>query len=205
MVLLVSLPETAENFDGVGNGGLTNVHWLEPPFQSCVSLDVLAVFIQGGGTDALQLATCQGRFEDVGSINGSLGSSGTDQGVHFVNDEDHVPGCLDLLHDFLEALLEFTSVFGTCDQKADVEGENTFVLEDVRDVALLNPLSESFSNCSFADTWFSDQDRIVLGATTKNLNHTVDFMLSTDDWIKLALACLLGEIATEFIEGWGLG
>lgn len=55
------------------------------PLKGRVLLNVLAVLIQGGGANALQLSTGQGRLKDVGSINGALRSTSTDQGVHLVN------------------------------------------------------------------------------------------------------------------------
>lgn len=55
------------------------------PLQGGVLLNVLPVLVQGGGADALQLATGQGGLQDVGSVDGTLGGTGTDQGVHLVD------------------------------------------------------------------------------------------------------------------------
>ena len=55
------------------------------PLESRVLLDVLAVLVQGGGPNALQLATSQGRLQDVGGIDGALRSTRADEGVHLIN------------------------------------------------------------------------------------------------------------------------
>ena len=77
---------------------------------------MLAVLIQCGGSDALQLTSGESRFENVGSINGTLCRTSTDQSVHLVDHKDHVARALDLLHDFFEAFLKFAPVLGASDQ-----------------------------------------------------------------------------------------
>ena len=62
------------------------------------------LFIQCGGTDALQFTSGQSRFEDVGSIDRPLGGTGANQGVNLIDHQDHVSGRLDLLHDLLVLL-----------------------------------------------------------------------------------------------------
>ena len=56
---LVALLEPPQDGDGVLYGGLVHQHRLEPALQRGVLLDVLAVFVQGGGADAMQLAPGQ--------------------------------------------------------------------------------------------------------------------------------------------------
>ena len=56
MVLLVPVSQPPENLDGLFIGGGFDEHGLEPPLKSPVLLDVLAVFVERRGTDALQLS-----------------------------------------------------------------------------------------------------------------------------------------------------
>ena len=74
-MLLVALAQATQNFDGVFDGRLTDVDRLETAFQGGISFDVLPVFIQRCGADALQLTACQGRLEDVGGIDGTFSLS----------------------------------------------------------------------------------------------------------------------------------
>ena len=55
------------------------------PLQRRVLLNVLAVLVESGGTDALQLSACKRGLEDVGRVNGALSSSSANQGVDLVN------------------------------------------------------------------------------------------------------------------------
>ena len=69
VVLLVTLAQATQDFDGVVDGRLANIHRLETALQGGIPFDVLAVLIEGGGTDALQLTAGEGRLEDVGGID----------------------------------------------------------------------------------------------------------------------------------------
>ena len=77
VVLLVALAQAPQDFDGVNDGGLTDVDGLEAPFQRSITLDVLAILIQGCGTDALQLAPGESRLENVGRVDGALRGTST--------------------------------------------------------------------------------------------------------------------------------
>ena len=121
MVLLVTLAKAAQDFDGVVDGRLAHIHRLETALQGGIPFDVLAVLVQRGGTDALELTAGEGRLENVGGVDRPLSSSGTDQGVHLVDHENHVPSRLDLLHDLFEALFELTSVLGAGHQQAYIK------------------------------------------------------------------------------------
>ena len=62
---LVPLFQPAQDGDGVLHRGFVHHHRLEPPLQGGVLLDVLAVLVQGGGADAVQLAPGQHGLEQV--------------------------------------------------------------------------------------------------------------------------------------------
>ena len=59
VVHLVPLLQAPEDGDGVLHGGLRHHHRLEAALQGGVLFDILAVLIEGGGTDAVQLAPGQ--------------------------------------------------------------------------------------------------------------------------------------------------
>ena len=62
MVLLVTLLDIVENVNSLIDGGRINKHLLKPAFQRAVFLNMLAVFIEGGGADALDLSAGQSRL-----------------------------------------------------------------------------------------------------------------------------------------------
>ena len=57
VVGLVAGAQGAEDFNGVFDGGFFDVDGLEAAFEGGVFFDVLAVLLDGGGTDALEFAT----------------------------------------------------------------------------------------------------------------------------------------------------
>ena len=67
---------------------LVDQHRLEAPLQGGVLLDVLAVLVQRGGADAVQLAAGQHRLEQVAGVHGALGLAGADDGVQLVDEQD---------------------------------------------------------------------------------------------------------------------
>ncbi len=205
MVGLITLAQPSEDFDGVLDRWLTHVHRLEASLQGRIPFDVFAVLIECGSADALQFAAGKGWLEDVGGIDGTLGSAGADEGVHLINDKDHVGRTTDLVHDLFEALLEFTAVLGACHQQTDVQGEDALVLKDVWNLALVDALGEPFGQGGLADAGFTDEDGVVLGPAAQDLNDPVDFVLSAHHRIKLAFGGELGQVAAEFIQGRGLG
>src|SRR5688572_28687792 len=100
-------------------------------------------------------------------------------------DEDNVLRIVDqLAHDLLEPLFELTAILRPRNDQADVERENAFVLEERWDFAAHDALSEAFHNCSFADSGFADQNRVVLCATAENLHHALDLGLTANQWIE---------------------
>ena len=84
----VALFQSAQDGNGVFHGGLVDQYLLETALEGWILLDVLAMFIEGGGTDAPQFAPGQHWFEQVAGIHGAAGRSGTHHGVNFV-DEEH--------------------------------------------------------------------------------------------------------------------
>ena len=68
----VARAETTQNRQGFLSSGFRNGYRLKTAFQSGINFNRLAVFIQGCRPDALKFATCQHRFEEVGSINRTL-------------------------------------------------------------------------------------------------------------------------------------
>jgi hypothetical protein len=56
MMYFVALLEAAQNRDGVFHGGLRHQHGLEAALEGGVLFDVLAVFVQCCGANAVQFA-----------------------------------------------------------------------------------------------------------------------------------------------------
>ena len=88
VVHLVALLQPAQDRDGVLDGRLVDEHRLEAALEGGVLLDVLAVLVERGGADAVQLAAGQHRLEQVAGVHRALGPAGADDGVQLVDEQD---------------------------------------------------------------------------------------------------------------------
>ena len=94
------------------------------------------------------------------------------------------------VHDFLdhtlEPFLELALILGARDEGTQVEGIYLLGLQVLRDLAVNNLLRDTFRNGRLAHARFSDQYRVVLRPSAQYLQHTPDFVIPTDDRIKLS-------------------
>ena len=134
-----------------GSEGSLHLDRLEPALQGGVLLQVLAVLVQGGGADGLQLAAGQHRLQDRRGVDGALGRAGSDQGVQLVDEQDDVASRADLLEHLLEALLEIAPVAGAGHQGAQVEGVELLALDRLGDVAGDDLLGQALDDGGLAD------------------------------------------------------
>ena len=146
VVRLVAVAQALEHLDGVRDRGLGDLDRLEPALERGVLLEVLAVLVERGGADGLQLTAGQHRLEDAGRVDRALGGTGTDEGVDLVDEQHDVAAGADLLEHLLQALLEVTAVARTGDEGAEVEGVDLLVLERLGHVAADDVLGEALDD-----------------------------------------------------------
>src|SRR3712207_6937767 len=94
---------------------------MEAALEGGVFPQVLAVLVEGGGADGLQLTAGQHRLEDAGGVDRALRGTRPDEGGVLVDEQDDVAAGGDLLDDLLQPLLEVTAVAGAGDEGAEVE------------------------------------------------------------------------------------
>ena len=90
---LEALAQAAQDRDRVLHGRLVHHDRLEPPLQGRVLLDVLAVLVQGGGADHVQLAAGQHRLEHVARVHRALGRARAHHGVQLVDEQQDAALC----------------------------------------------------------------------------------------------------------------
>ena len=144
--------------------GLIHHHRLEAAGQGGVLFNVLAVVIQGGGADALQLAPGQSRFQDACRVNGAFRFSGTHNALELVNKQDDAAVILNLIHHILHPLLKLAPVFGACHQAAQIKGQEALAGKRFRHFPRDDALGQPFCHGAFPHTGGAYQDRVVLGA-----------------------------------------
>mmetsp|Transcript_870 Transcript_870/g.2578 ORF Transcript_870/g.2578 Transcript_870/m.2578 type:complete len:743 (+) Transcript_870:2502-4730(+) len=205
VVHLVPLPESRQNLNGLLDTWLRDVDGLEPSLEGWVLLDMLPVLVNGGGTNALELSSGEGRLEDVGGVDGTLGGTCADERVHLVDHENDVIALLDLLHELLQPLLELSPVLGTGDEQAHVQSNDLLPLDGLRDVSPGDHLRKALGNGSLTHARLTDQARVVLGPPSQDLGDPLDLVGPSDHRVELSFLSLLGQVGAVLLQGWELG
>ena len=201
VVLLVLLLQAAQDGDGVLHRRLGDEDGLEAPRQGGILLDVLAVLVERGGADAMQLAARQRGLEQVARIHGALGLAGADDGVQLVDEQDDAAALgLHLRQHGLQAFLELAAVLGPGDEGAHVQRQQLLVLEAFGHVALDDALGQAFGDGGLADARLADQDGVVLGAPGQHLDGAPDLLVAADDGVDLAFRRQRGEVARVALQ-----
>ncbi len=121
---LVPLLKAPQYRYGILHRRLVNQHRLEPPLKSRVFLNILPVFIERRSTDAVQLASCQHRFQHIARIHGSVRLACSHDGMQLVDKQDDPPvAFLHFLQDCLQPFLELSPVLRTRHQRPHIQGK----------------------------------------------------------------------------------
>ena len=189
VVDLVLLLQAAQDGDGVLDRGLVHEHLLEAALERGVLLDVLAVFVERGGADAMQLAARERGLEHVAGVHGAFGLAGADHGVQLVDEDDGLALVLrELLQHALQPLLEFAAVLGAGDEHAHVERQHALAAQALGHLVVDDALREAFDDGGLAHAGLADEHRVVLGAALQDLDHAADLLVAADDRVELAAA-----------------
>ena len=201
VVDLIALLEAAQNADRVLDARRIDQDRLETALERGVLFDVFAVFVERGRADAVQFAAGEHRLEQIARVHRAVARSRADDGVEFVDEEDHPAlGRGDLLEHRLEPLLEFAAVLGSGDQRAHVERDDLTVLEALGHVSAHDPAREPLDDRGLADAGLADQHRVVLGPARQDLDHAPDLVVTADHRVELVLHREFGEVARILFE-----
>ena len=129
-----------------------------------------------------------------------------DESVQLVDEQDGVLGPTDLVHDGLDPLLELAAVLRAGDHHGEVEHDDPAVAEQFGDVAVDDHLGQALDDRRLADAGLTQEDRVVLlPPSREDLHDPLDFILAADDRVQLGLPGQVGQVATERVQGGGLG
>ena len=177
VVRLVAVAQALEDLDRLVDRGLADHDRLEAALERRVLLDVLAVLVERGRADGLQLAARERRLDDGGGVDGAFGGTRADERVHLVDEQDDVAALADLLHDLLQALLELAAVLAAGDERREVERVELLVLDGLGDLVARDALREALDDGGLADAGLADEHRVVLGAARQDLHDALDLDL----------------------------
>ena len=125
----VAFLQPAQDRNRVLDTGLADEDLLEAPLQRGILLDVLAVFIERGRADAMQLAACERGLEHVAGVHRAFGLAGTDHGVQLVDEQDDLAFAFrQIIEHGFQPLLELATEFRTGDQRAHVQRQHALAL-----------------------------------------------------------------------------
>jgi len=200
MVGLVPVTQALQDLDRVGQRWLLNLDRLEPPLESSVFFEVLAVLVERRSAYGLQLPTGEHRLQYRGGIDGAFGRAGPDQRVQLVYEQDDVATCADLLQHLLQALLEVAPVARPGNKGTQVEGVQLFAPQGLGDLAGDDALRKALDDGGLAHARLTDQDRVVLRPPGQDLHDPLDLAFTPDDRVELVLPGELGEVAAELVQ-----
>ena len=198
---LVLLLEATQDRDGVLDSRLADHHGLETTRERRVLLDVLAVLVERGRADRMQVATGERRLEDVAGVHRALGGTRAHDGVELIDEQDDL--AFGLLHFFehgLQAVLELAAVLGAGDQRAHVELNEVAVAQGARHVAGHDTLGDTLDDGRLADARLADEHGVVLGATGQDLDGSTDLVGTADDRVELAGTGKVADIAAVLLQ-----
>ena len=201
VMVLVFLLQSPEDGNGLCRCRFVHHHHLEPSFQGLVRLEVFLVFVKRGGPDGPQFTSRKSRFEDIGCIHGSRCTSCAYQSVDFIYEKNDFPVAVDDFLDYtFKPFLKFSLIFRTRYKCTQIQRIDFLVFKVFRDIAIHDVLGNAFRNGRLSHTRLTYQYRVVLGPSAQNLKDTPDFLISSDDRVKLSLRCLLIQVDSELFQ-----
>ena len=183
MVRLVLIAQALQDEEGIIQRRFIDLHRLETTLQRGILFDVLAVLIQGGSTDGLQLAAGQLGLEQRSGVDGTFGSTGTDEGVDLVDEQDDVPALVNFFKNLLQAFLKVTAVAGTGDQRTQVKRVKLLVLKGFWDLAVDNVQRQALNYSGLTNAGLTDEHRVVLRAAREHLHDALNLRLAANDGV----------------------
>ena len=206
MVDLILWLKTTENGDCILHARLLGIYRLEPSLKGLVRLDVFPVFVQSSGTDGMELTSSESWLDEVGGICASFRSSCSYYGVKFINEEYDLSFALgDLVDHSLEPFLKLSPELCSCNEGTHIQRKKSLVLQGLRNVSLGDSLCQAFYNGCLSYSRFTDENRIVLCPSGKDLHDPSDLLIPSDDRIQLIFHGGSGKILAILVQSCILG
>ena len=189
VVHFITFLQAAQNRDGIFDVRFANVDGLEAALKGSIFLDVLAIFVQGGGADGAKFSAGEGGLQHVGGVNSALRGASADQRVQFVDEQDDLSlGIFNLFENGLKSVFEFAAVFCPSEHRTEIKCDDALVLKTLGHVAGNDTLCEPFDDGGLAYSGFADKHWIVFGAAGKHLDDPTDLFVATNHRIELSPA-----------------
>ena len=187
MVRIKAVLDATENRNRFLFARFVNLHGLETAFQSGILLDVLAVFLRGRRTDAVQLTTGEFRLEHVAQVHGAFGLACTHDGVDFIDEQQGVAVFFKRVKHGFQTFLEIAAVLCARHQGRQIKCKQLLALQSVRHIAAIDSLGEPFDNSGLTHARFTDQARVVFRLSAQDQDDAADFFFTANHRRKLSV------------------
>ena len=198
MVRFVLRLQAVDNLDRLFHRRFGNIDLLETAGQRTIFFKDVAELLVSSGADHPDLAAGKQRFDQVSRIDlAARRRPRTDNGVDLINKQDAVGILLQLFEQRFEAFFKIATIFGPCQQRANVERVDSAVGHHFRHIALHNTPGKAFGDRGFTDAGFPHQQRVIFPPTAQDLNRALQLFFTADQGINAADASKLIEVGGE--------
>ena len=194
MIILIIRRNPEQDGNRLLNGRLVDNDGLKAAFEGGILLDILPVFLEGRGSDHLNLPSGEGGLQDICSVHRSLGVSGSDQIMHLVDHKNDIAAGLDLLDQVFHPALKLSAKLRAGNHCGHIKQEYFLIAKLERYVSGGDFLRKALGDCRLADAGLTDQAGIVFLAAVQNLNHPFRLHLPADNAIELMVPRALGQV-----------
>ena len=119
---LIPVFQSPEDGNGILHCGLIHQHRLETPLQSGILLNILAVLIQRGGSDTVQLAPGQHGLQHIARVHGAIGLSRAHNQMQLIDEQNNLSFAFAyFLQHCFQTFLKLSPVFGTRHQGSHIQ------------------------------------------------------------------------------------
>ena len=173
---------------------------LEAALERGVLLDVLAVLVEGGRADAVELAAGEHGLEQVAGVHRALGLARADHGVQLVDEEDDL--ALGALTSSSTALRRSSNSPRYLAPATSAPRSSAKIVLSFRPSGRRRArcVGEALDDGGLAHAGLADQDRVVLGPAREDLDHAADLVVAADDGVELAPAGVGNQVAAVLLE-----
>ena len=199
MVVLISLLDVVEYFEGLFCRCRLNQDFLEPALQCSVFLNGVAIFIEGCCANALYGASCQCWFHDVCGIHCACCATGTNQSVYLVDKYNDVRVLLQFFQECLNALLKLSAILRTCHHSSHVKVHHALSEQHWRCLSFGYHLCQTFHYGALANSRLAYEDRVVLLSSAQYLHHALHLLSPAHDGVKFTFACCLSKVGCKVV------